>query len=268
MGTIKIKKVETDTIETDVPIVDMLDVNITLPTNFVIDGSFEQDRWEYENSFKKKKRKVYDHVKIINKNRRKKRDRRIDKYNDSSSNAYGNLVSYHGGLHTGFLAYSYNYRLNRSYIKMKLKHDKKYQIKKGQTYCLSFMVSLAENSKYQLDSLGAIMITSRYLKPKKWKRFLKKKASDIILDNEEKIQQVSFSIDTSNQSNGWILVKGVFIATGQERGLILGNFKENISPMEVQPLNSKESLLPVAYYFLDDIKLMRYEEGCLCDETN
>jgi len=102
---------------------------------------------------------------------------------------------------------------NRNYLRNRLKRN----LNSGKTYCISFYVNITSNSTSGIDALGAYFgddnldtithggITLTYLSPQ-----IENSTNNIITD-------------TLN----WVLITGTFVANGNEKHLVLGNFKSD-----------------------------------------
>jgi hypothetical protein len=114
-------------------------------------------------------------------------------------------------------------------------------------YHLEFYMSLANHVKYTTDDVGAFF-------------------SPVSITNFSTENVLSLSPQVSNASGNyadsanWIQVSGDFTATGGERFLIIGNFKDsaNTSTMLVNPpvLNN------ASYFYIDDVCLTACSGSC------
>ena len=123
---------------------------------------------------------------------------------------------------------------------------------KGETYSVSFYVSLAERSDFAVKVFG-ILLTSKPLAVN-----TKKNLSKMHLSKEEginhqfiNIPDVQFYRDTEE----WMLIRASFTAQGTEKYLILGNFENNTRTRKVK---RKKNAKQGAYYYVD---LVRLESG-------
>ncbi|MBA2612572.1 MAG: T9SS type A sorting domain-containing protein [Bacteroidetes bacterium] len=99
---------------------------------------------------------------------------------------------------------------NRGYLRNRLKAN----LQSGKTYCVKFHVNISNNSTYGMDGFGAYFgdnsldtitqcIPLTYITPQ--------------------IQNATNNIITDTL--GWTLITGTFVATGNEKHMIIGNFK-------------------------------------------
>jgi hypothetical protein len=112
----------------------------------------------------------------------------------------------------------------------------------GREYCISFYVSLAEESKKAISSIGAFFSIDSLLDNTFYN------AIDYCIPQFES----SYNIHLNNK-NDWMLISGSFTATGGEKFLTIGNFKKPIDT-NIQTLSS--GTLPFAYYYIDDVSVM------------
>lgn len=151
----------------------------------------------------------------------------------------------------------------REYIETELKE----KLIAGETYRLSFWVSLSEYSPEAVATIGGLFTTE----------MLSDTTRQIITDNSTKVspngvkQKVSsfytpqvvnpFArplVDTLN----WMKIEGEFVARGGESFLTIGNFYPAEQSNVVYPQGLK-NILPGAYYYIDDVELY-----CLtCSQT-
>jgi hypothetical protein len=116
----------------------------------------------------------------------------------------------------------------------------------GEVYCLSFYVNCANKVNYAIDAIGAYVSKTAVTC-----------GSAACLLNY--IPQVSNPVgnvitDTAN----WTKISGSFVATGGEKYITIGNFKNNASTdtVKINTLYQDES-----YYYIDSVTLM------LCSDT-
>lgn len=142
----------------------------------------------------------------------------------------------------------------REYIETELKE----KLLKGETYHLSFWVSLSEYSPEAVATIGGLFTT----------KMISDTTRQMITNNTTKIvnnvkQNISsfykpqvvnpfarVLVDTTD----WMKIEGDFIAQGGEKFLTIGNFY----PAEQSNVNYPKGLrniLPGAYYYVDDVEL-------------
>lgn len=156
-------------------------------------------------------------------------------------NIPSNLIGYQyartGNAYSGFGFYSTLSSSSwREYIEIELPDT----LESAKKYCLSFYVSLANNSKYGISNIEAYFSNSvisysglNYLNVYAQ---VKNDSSNILLD-------------TTN----WILISGNFTATGGEKYLTIGNFHNNANST-IDSITG--NFQPDAYYYIDDVSLL------------
>ncbi|MBS1922395.1 MAG: hypothetical protein JST71_03320 [Bacteroidetes bacterium] len=113
-------------------------------------------------------------------------------------------------------------------------------LKHGHEYCVSFYVSVAERLKYVVDGIGLYLSVDS--------------AVDYTINtNLPYIPQISNAAgniiyDTLN----WVQISGTYIASGGEKHLIIGNFKDDANTA----VDSTSGTLVGAYFFIDDVSVV------------
>ncbi len=106
-------------------------------------------------------------------------------------------------------------------------------------YNVSFHVNQADSSKWSIKSIGAFLSSDSM------------SIGTCIIDEVPQINYSGFFLsDTSN----WNIIEGSFIATGAEKYIIIGNFK-NDAETEFLSNDYGDSLYVGAYYFIDDVSV-------------
>jgi outer membrane protein OmpA-like peptidoglycan-associated protein len=123
---------------------------------------------------------------------------------------------------------------------------------KGETYTVSFYISLAERSDYAVKEFGIqftenpiVVVTKKNL----GRRQLSKISGDT--SNYLEIVQDNFYADKEE----WMLVETEFIANGTENYMLIGNFKTND---RTQKLRTKRNITKGAYYYLDMVSVVPF----------
>ncbi len=113
----------------------------------------------------------------------------------------------------------------------------------GKRYCVEFYVSLCGGySSAGIDQLGAYFSNDIFVT-----------SPEIIVNPQIESPQDSAILDTI----GWTRIRGIFIATGTECRITLGNFRAD-STIKYDTLFS--SLAPQAYYYIDDISVIEISD--------
>jgi outer membrane protein OmpA-like peptidoglycan-associated protein len=155
-----------------------------------------------------------------------------------------------GNCYAGFIAYDATNRNYSEYLHAKLSTP----LEKGKNYCLSLHYSLADYAGYHVNKLGVLFADKRLLRKK----------------NGERLQFVpqltsSLKIDTLN----WTTVCLNYIATGEEKYITIGAFQYDsiisLAKYYGKSRNKNIMLSAYAYYYIDDVSLVKLKEGDLCN---
>lgn len=143
----------------------------------------------------------------------------------------------------------------REYLQTQLKHP----LEAGQTYQLTFYLSLSEYSSGAVATIGGLFTKDRIsdtvrsvLMRKETKRISSKISQTIATYYEPQVVNPYDRVITN--VNDWIRVTGTFQANGGEQFLTIGNFYP-ASQSNVVDLDYLTYLLPGAYYYIDDVSL-------------
>ncbi|MBR1627184.1 MAG: OmpA family protein [Bacteroidales bacterium] len=154
----------------------------------------------------------------------------------------------------------------REYIQTELKET----LKKGETYKLSFYVSLSEYSKGAVATIGGLFTSYR----------IEDTTRQMLTDNKIKMlpggmRQVIATFYQPQVVNDfdyplydtakWQKIEGTFVAQGGERYLTIGNFYPEDQSNHIDPGNT-QNILPGAYYYIDDVEL--YCLSCRSESEN
>lgn len=144
----------------------------------------------------------------------------------------------------------------REYLQTQLKEP----LKAGEQYKISFYVSLSEYSSGAVATIGALFTpdrvsdTVRRVLMRKEIRHIAPGVSQTVASYYE--PQVVNDFDrVLDDTEGWMLVSGIFNAKGGEQFLTIGNFFP-ASQSNLTDLDSLTYLLPGAYYYIDDVSLV------------
>ncbi len=158
---------------------------------------------------------------------------------NAPDNDLGNQTPQEGNNYAGFMGYSKDPKINRTYLSQKLKHP----LKKDQMYCVTYNLSLAENSKLAVNNVG-------------------------ILFSEKKIQhEDDQSITTPgsvlmpanraiNDADKWTTVCVPYYAKGNETYMTIGGFGNDgdMKFEKVKPTTKPTGVtINGAYYYVDNI---------------
>ncbi len=138
-----------------------------------------------------------------------------------------------------YLATSAN---SREYMQAPLKDS----LKAGEEYCVKFYVSVADKYKYAADGIGAY-----------FSKIPVSSTVNTVLPYIAQVNNPSGNIITDTMN--WTKVSGSFIASGGEKYIVIGNFKDdantNTSIINNGAINTGAS------YYIDDVSVM------LCSDT-
>ncbi|MGY0391120.1 OmpA family protein [Bizionia sp. KMM 8389] len=129
----------------------------------------------------------------------------------------------------------------------------------GETYILTFYVSLAENSSHAIQDFGVLFLEEA-LKTNTDK-FIKLK--NVLADETNSYFVLITSQQFYTETGGWEKVTFEYTAKGFERFFVIGNFESN---GRVASYKIKKSKNPdAAYYFIDDVSVEAYNKNPTTD---
>ena len=149
------------------------------------------------------------------------------------SNVFGTELPHSGQSYAGLS--TFEIQDWREYISVQLLDTLEFGIK----YWASFYVSLADNSKYSMNKIGAFFSGNQ---------FQQTTTSTIIASP----QILNDSTNSLSNKNGWTLIKSSFIASGGEKYINIGNF---FSQSQTDTIFVGAAVIPdtIAYFYIDDI---------------
>jgi hypothetical protein len=155
-------------------------------------------------------------------------------------NTVGSQNALDGSAYAGFTAYAAPpFPINlREYIQVKLIDT----LISGNCYKLIFYVSVADNVLYGVNKLSAYFSDTAV-----------SSCHACFLTNTA---QINYSLATViGNSTGWYKVEGVFLATGGEQYMTIGNFNtdSNTTATIVNPTQTNH----IAYYYIDSVSLVQ-----------
>jgi hypothetical protein len=150
------------------------------------------------------------------------------------SNSFGNQVAFDGNAYVGLSTYTYGatyYEYIQTYLTSPMIA--------GQSYNISFYVSCADNGRYSSNNIGATF-TQDFL------------YGNWSYDSLNITPNINYSTPITD-INGWTLISGTYIASGNEQFLTIGNFyNENLTQIvNINPIGS----LGAAYYYIDQVSV-------------
>ena len=150
------------------------------------------------------------------------------------TNTFGNQAAFDGSAYVGLTTYNYgvtNYEYIQTYLTAPMIA--------GQSYNISFYVSCADNCRYSSNNIGATF-TQGFLYGS-WS-----------YDSLNMIPNINYSTPITD-INGWTLISGTYVASGNEQFLTIGNFyNENLT--QIVNINQTGSL-GAAYYYIDQVSV-------------
>ncbi len=160
---------------------------------------------------------------------------------DVPQNYMGWQTPNNGNSYAGFYTYQSTKVNGREYVAAKLLYD----MPAGQKFNVSFYVSLANYSGYAGRNIGADFVTSlpsqgpnaQYIPPQ----------------TPLTVVESNYITDTTN----WVLISGVYTATGGEEYIMIGNFETDAAqlPIPVTPSDTVYSSYTAAFYYIDNISI-------------
>ena len=171
------------------------------------------------------------------------------------NNALGRSNPKEGDNYAGLLLYNVASKDGRMYIGSELKQ----MLKKGQKYCLSYSISLADASKFATNNLGFV--------------FSKKpefEAKDVLI-RDNAIYPLRNKPQTNREN--WEDICLVFTANGTEKYITIGNFAQSSATVteKMEPeRGSKVEQQQIGYYYLDALflKPVARDSECTCENDD
>jgi hypothetical protein len=155
------------------------------------------------------------------------------------ANIFGNQAPHSGNAYAGFYQYIGQQNV-REYIQAPLLSP----LVAGQSYKVSFYVSLADTSKWAIDGIGAhfsnapVGIYGTGANP--W---------HFVLPLVPQVSNPTGNV-ISDKTN-WTLVQGTFCASGGEGHIVIGNFKDDATTIVTNMTGTENA----AYYYIDDVSV-------------
>lgn len=161
------------------------------------------------------------------------------------NNFYGNQAGLSGNGYLGFHAYGTNYR---EYVSVPLLET----LEAGKNYCVTFNVSLADETGVAVNHLGAYFSDNAV-----------NSSTTATLPFIPQVQTDSIIRDQNN----WTPITGVFQATGTEGWLTIGNFTDDLNS-DTSQIGGMQFFEDRAYYYLDDISVVEVPDLVIRDTAN
>jgi hypothetical protein len=116
----------------------------------------------------------------------------------------------------------------------------------GQTYCMSFYISLADNVAYATNNIGVYFTNSLY------QHNACPGTSNSLINVTPQLNYSCSAI--TDTSAGWMRLQWSYTASGGERYFTIGNFFNSSSTTIVN--TGRGGINPYAYYFIDDVSVI------------
>lgn len=176
---------------------------------------------------------------------------------NAPENDLGNQIAQDGNNYAGFIAYSKDPKVNRTYLSQKIKNT----LKKDQMYCVTFSVCLAENSKMAVNNVGILIGSNR-----------------IQHEDDKSITTPATIVMPANRPisdmDKWTTVCMYYYAKGNENFITIGGFG-NDGDMKFEKI--KGAVKPAAggvsingaYYYVDNISILPItaKSECNCGKS-
>ena len=166
------------------------------------------------------------------------------------TNDYGTQEPAAGLCYAGFRAYSKDPRMQRSYLEVQLPQ----MLDRDVMYCVSFDISLADQSRYAVNDIGVVVSDRKIEQPN---------LGDMI--RQPDVQQKTNKV--FEYTEGWEKFCGTFVGTGQEEYIVIGCFGSR-SDMTIEkvkrPLGLTGAQLNHAYYFIDNVEIIEIQAKSQC----
>lgn len=155
-----------------------------------------------------------------------------------------------GDAYAGIILYDATTNAYREYLEGTLASP----LVAGQTYCVSFYVSLADTVPYAVNKIGVYFSNTFVQFP------VSHCINTVPLPFTPQLQYNGAALtDTAN----WVRIEWQYVATGGEQYFVIGNFLNNAGTT-VTNTGGSGIVHPYAYYFVDDVSVV---PGICCDAT-
>lgn len=149
-------------------------------------------------------------------------------------NSFGNQTPRSGSGYAGFILRPTN--LYREYLEVPLTTP----LVAGNTYQVSFYVSLADQASWAIDKFGAYLSVGS----------VGPIVTAPVLPFVPQIMHPTGTFITDKTN--WTQISGTYLATGGEDHLVIGNFYDNVATV---PQTGQGGFYPGSYYYIDDVSV-------------
>lgn len=151
--------------------------------------------------------------------------------------AYAGIIVYEGFALTGCTSlFGSSWR---EYVEGQLSSP----LQAGQTYCVSFWISLADNVKWATDDIAVYFSNS----------LVDVSCGTVSNSVLQVTPQLEYSGADLDNVNDWVELQWSYTATGGEQHIVIGNFKDD-NNTSYSCANSS-AFNPYSYYFIDDVSV-------------
>ncbi len=130
---------------------------------------------------------------------------------------------------------------NREYMQSPLKDS----LKAGEEYFIAFYVSLPNDCQYAADGIGAYFSVTPV-----------SSTLNTVLPYTAQVNNPTGNILTDTMD--WTKISGSFIATGGEKYIVIGNFKDDANTSSI--IFNSTGIQPFAGYYIDDVSVSLIEK--------
>ncbi len=168
------------------------------------------------------------------------------------NNVFGYREPAAGEGYLGLVAFSPSRRNYREYMHAQLSSP----LRKGEWYCVSMKVALAQNATYISDGIGAALTPLPFPRTRnmdiQYPAELNNPPGNLLYYQED-----------------WVTISAPYLATGGEQYITVGNFRADEDLLVKNRLVDvkKGKLVHHAYYFIDDVQVVLVSGPTECDDT-
>lgn len=154
-----------------------------------------------------------------------------------TGNSYAGIILFEGFALTGCTSFfGSNWR---EYVEGELSSP----MQAGQTYCVSFFVSLADNVKWSTNDIGVYFSNSLV-------NVNCTSVSNSVLQVSPQLEYTGPDLDNVS---GWTELSWAYTATGGEQFITIGNFKNDANTS--YSCSNASAFNPYSYYYIDDVSV-------------
>jgi hypothetical protein len=164
-----------------------------------------------------------------------------------TGNGYAGIILYEGFALTGctpIFGSSW-----REYVEGELTSP----LQAGQTYCVKFYVSLADNVKWATNDIGVYFSNS----------LINVNCTSVSNSVLPYTPQLEYTGSDLTNSNGWTELSWSYTATGGEQYITIGNFKNDANTS--YSCANASAANPYSYYFIDDVSVEMGDCAVACN---